>query len=662
MRRLRRMSIAEMIRRGRDEMVKRRWRSRQVRDARRDPLAVPRPVSSRAPSLRPLEPSIFPAEARRRLIAAADELIAGRWPIFDRSRGDMAEAPDWFFDPVTQRRAPQRLYAFDIDHRRVEQTGNAKYVWETSRHHHLTVLAAAYFLTGEPGYALCAARHLCSWWEANPFLSGVHWTSGIELGVRLIAWIWVRRLLDRWSGAQELFERNPLFLQQLHHHQEFLARLRSRGSSANNHLLAEMAGQFSACCAFPFFAETPQWRSQAAAVLRQELERQTFPCGLNRELATEYHGFVLELSIAAALEGEAAGHGLGIAAWQTIRRMLDALAATLDVRSRPPRQGDGDSGLGLLLDAPGFDRWSSLLATGGAFFGACAWWPELARADLRSVFWAHLARPPEQLPGGRPMSRPSVFPDAGMVILRDRAGEPDEIWCRCDHGPHGYLSIAAHAHADALSLEVRHGGIDVLADPGTYLYHGAAEWRRYFRSTIGHNALELCGTDQSVSGGDFLWMRHAHAALLRVAGADDGPRAEWHAVHDGYWRLRRPARHERVVRLERDARRLVVTDSVGPRGVWPCRLAFHLGLGIECRLDETTARLAWRDGSTRCTASLALPRQLAWMSIKGQTCPPLGWYSRYFGDKVATTTLLGAGRIAAGTCFVTELRFHGSTG
>ena len=31
-----------------------------------------------------------------------------------------------------------------------------------------------------------------------------------------------------------------------------------------------------------------------------------------------------------------------------------------------------------------------------------------------------------------------------------------------DVGPHGYLSIAAHAHADALSVEVRHDGVDIL--------------------------------------------------------------------------------------------------------------------------------------------------------------------------------------------------------
>ena len=325
-----------------------------------------------------------PEEARVRLKEAAEGLLGGRWPVFGRERDDMAPAPDWFLDPSTGRRAPDRTYCFDIDHRDPAAVGNVKYVWEPSRHQHLTVLAAAYHLDGDERYAEAVATQLRSWWAANPFLSGIHWTSGIELGVRLLSWVWIRRLLDGWPGAGPLFEGNRVFLQQLHHHQEWLARLPSHGSSANNHLLAEMAGQFAAGCAFPWFPESTAWRETAAATLRRELARQTFACGLNRELATEYHGFVLELGFAAALEGELAGHRLGGQVWDTLRRMTDALAAVVDVRLRPPRQGDGDDGHGLLLDGPGYDRWASLLATGAALFGPAPWWPAVPGGDART--------------------------------------------------------------------------------------------------------------------------------------------------------------------------------------------------------------------------------------------------------------------------------------
>jgi hypothetical protein len=652
-RRLARMSPAEVAGRARDAAVKRAWRSRQLPDAA-DRLEVPASCPPPAALGRAAE---VPEEARVRLKEAAEELLAGRWRVFAVLRQDMAPAPDWFADARTGRRAPDRAYCFDVDQRDPEVVGNVKYVWEPSRHQHLTVLAAAYQLSGDERCAAAAAAQLRSWWSANPFLSGVHWTSGIELGVRLLSWVWTRRLLQGWDGAAALFEHNPDFLRQLHHHQEWLARLPSRGSSANNHVLAEAAGQFAAACAFPAFRESAGWRRQAAATLRRELPRQTFADGLNRELATEYHGFVLELGLAAALEGQAAGHPLGAEVWETLRRMTDALAAVVDARLRPPRQNDADDGHGLLLDAPGYDRWASLLHTGAVLWGAQPWWPPAPAEDVRTPLWTSLAERLPALAGRRPERRPSLFAGAGMAILRDLdAGAGDELWCRVDHGPHGFLSIAAHAHADALAVEARCGGVDLLADPGTYCYGAEPEWRAYFRSTVAHNTVEVGGVDQSVAAGTHLWTRHARAELEHVSGLEGGPVAEWRAAHDGYRRLRPPAVHRRGVRLDRLARRLVISDRLDGGGEHDVRLAFHLGPEVACELRGTVAELRWEADGTGHGATLVLPDELAWQRVEGRTDPPGGWYSPAFDERVPAVTLLGTGRVGHGRPLVTVLQ------
>ena len=173
--------------------------------------------------------------------------------------------------------------------------------------------------------------------------------------------------------------------------------------------------------------------------------------------------------------------------------MADSAAALVDEHLRPPRQGDSDEGRGLLLDAPTPNRWPSLLALADALVGRLDWWPR-PPADAGSVIVGALAGAKRDIEG-RPGQRPSRFADAGVTLLRTDGD--NEIWCRCDGGPHGYLSIAAHAHADALSVEVRYGGVDILADPGTYCYHGEPAWRSYFRSTIAHNTVELGGRSQS---------------------------------------------------------------------------------------------------------------------------------------------------------------------
>lgn len=109
---------------------------------------------------------------------------------------------------------------------------------------------------------------------------------------------------------------------------------------------------------------------------------------------------------------------------------------------------------------------------------------------------------------------------------------------------------------------------------------------------------------------------------------------------------------------------LRIVDEVrgqhGPRRA--VRLAFHLGPAIAADLADNRAVLTWtRDGEDR-SAVLDLPGQLSWRSHRGETDPPLGWYSPGFGRKEPATTLVGTG-FADGSAplgeFTTVLRFRG---
>ena len=241
-RRLQCMSPQEVLWRSSDALRQRAWRLRQVPTS--DGAAVPGPLGAgwipgeaeagQGPPIRgtpssrssgsPSQPTTCDGWS-----GPLTRSSAGRWDVLGVARQDMM-APDWFLDPLSGRRAPQAEYCFSINHRNQAVTGNVKQVWELSRHHHLTVLAAAYALTGERRYAERAGSHLRSWWQENPFLSGIHWTSGIELGIRLISWTWTRGLLDGWDEVQGLFDENELAHKQIWWHQTYLSGFRSRGS------------------------------------------------------------------------------------------------------------------------------------------------------------------------------------------------------------------------------------------------------------------------------------------------------------------------------------------------------------------------------------------------------------------------------------------------
>ena len=194
-------------------------------------------------------------------IAAGDQILAGR----SRSWASCARTwrtPDWFFDPVTGRRAPQADYCFRIDHRSEDVTGNVKQVWELSRMHHLTVLAAAFAFSGDERYAERSGTPSPLVVGPEPVLVGG------PLDVRDRGRAAAHRLgvdpeaARRLGRAPALFEHNEEALAQIWWHQRYLAGFRSRGSSANNHVIAEAAGQLVAALAFDWFAESPRWAAR----------------------------------------------------------------------------------------------------------------------------------------------------------------------------------------------------------------------------------------------------------------------------------------------------------------------------------------------------------------------------------------------------------------
>jgi hypothetical protein len=645
------MSPGEIAWRFREQAIRQAWARRQVR---RDNLASLSPLPKaerRFTAVLPQDVAArVPEQAKAAVVADASRLLKGEWEMLGVVRTDM-EQPDWFYDPVTGRRSAPDAYAFSLDQRDESAVGNVKQVWEVNRLQHLTVLAVAWYLTGEDAYAQRVADQLNSWWRENPFLSGINWTSGIEVGVRLINFAWIRRLLDGWPGVTDLFERGDLAVRQIRWHQEYLAAFESKGSSANNHVIAEAAGQLAAACAFPWFPQSRRWRADSARLLERELAHNTFPSGINRELASDYHGFVAELGCFAAIEAAAAGVPLSDPTWRLLCAMTDCMAALVDERLRPPRQADSDEGRVVLLDAPEHNRWPTLLSLGDALFGRLDWWPAVP-PDAGAVFSAALVRAGgnRRVVGGRPSVRPSRFPDAGLSILRTASAISPELWVRCDGGPHGFLAIAAHAHADALSVEIRYGGVEILADPGTYCYHGEPEWRSYFKSTIAHNTVEIGGQSQSADGGPFLWTRHARTCELDVRDHA----LNWVAEHDGYQAISPQATHQRSVRLDPGARAVDITDVIDGSG-HEVKMAYHFGPLVQVSLRGRTADLSWPGADGR----LVLPAGLDWRAYQGSTDPIMGWYSVGLGHKTPAVTLVGRGRCQRDTPLTTRLEFAG---
>lgn len=180
---------------------------------------------------------------------AADDILAGRWNIFAMRRQSMGFPPQWNRDPKTGTLVPLSL-GKAIDYRSERVVGDIKYLWEPNRHLELVTLAQAWQATGHVHYAQGARTLLTSWLDQCPYPMGVHWTSALELAVRLLNWSAAWHLLggpdsSLFEGQEgQAFKRK--WLDSVYQHCHFIAGYFSKHSSANNHLLGEYMGLFVA--------------------------------------------------------------------------------------------------------------------------------------------------------------------------------------------------------------------------------------------------------------------------------------------------------------------------------------------------------------------------------------------------------------------------------
>src|SRR5262245_3919528 len=223
-------------------------------------------------------------EIRNRVITLARQWLNHRASFFALHKAPLGDSIDWHRDYFSGVISPLR-YSASINHRDMAVVGNLKYVWELNRLQHLVLLALASIWTGHEAYQEEIARQLRSWHAQNPFMRGVNWKSPLEAGIRLVSWASLAFLTRRIQPLEELFQH--CLNESIYQHQYFIRKFYSKHSSANNHLVGEMAGLYIGSVFWPWYRESSAWRSFARQMLIEEITRQVEPDGVGKERATE---------------------------------------------------------------------------------------------------------------------------------------------------------------------------------------------------------------------------------------------------------------------------------------------------------------------------------------------------------------------------------------
>jgi hypothetical protein len=569
----------------------------------------------------------------------AERILEHRIAVFGVER-ELGPAIRWNADPATGEEIPNVFWT-EI---RTSQRGDGldvRRIWELNRHQHLVTLGRAHFLTGDERYAAEAIAEIEDWIEQNPPGWSVNWASALEVSLRLLSWGWTLRYVVRSKAAEG---RLPRIWASVAVQARYLLENLSLHSSANNHLIGEAAGLVFLPVAFPFLRLSRDAGETGWRILEREAGRQFAPDGVGREQAFHYAEFsaaLLAHAVACRLlvrEGETwEGNRLRIPGPVTdaLVRATEFLDAAADGGDHAPEVGDADGGRAFRLSS----RPAPPLALLREVLTVLTGRGEFKRGDRpgEEATWLlgeEGVRRHRLVPRAEPPRTSLDFDGGGYALFRtDEGGKRD--WGLFDAGPLGYLSIAAHGHADALSLLVSRNGRPVLIDPGTYGYHESAALRDYFRSTTAHNTLLLDRLDQSEMRGPFLWRDRAEVTREPMRAAPLLARAigTVRGYGDG---VRRPV-HRRTVHHAPGWPWLVLDEVEGAEsGLLEAH--FHFAPGFEVEATGASS-LVVSDGTTRVSLAACGSDRLQLETWRGNESPLLGWCSPAAGVRVPIVTV-----------------------
>jgi hypothetical protein len=381
-------------------------------------------------------------------------------------------------------------YFKDFTYKNFKMNVDIKVPLELSRFQHLTTLGKAYWLTENEKYSKEFISQINEWTANNPVGIGVNWFCPMDAALRAVNWIWGYYFFKDSECLMEEFLAK--FYKNLYlHGRHIMGNIEYGAKGKTNHYIADLVGLLYVGLFFQDSQEAKKWYDFAREELLEELRDQVYEDGMNHEASTAYHRFVVELFCSAAVLCRAIGDNWPREAWEKIHKMFRFAKGIIKPDGTIPQLGDNDSGrihklqyleneLGLTylfpLAATLFDD-SSFKMKGIEFSEEALW---LLGPEAFEKY--------KNMEEGTSLERlPSIsFLDGGIYVLRDNIN-----YCMVSAGPNGQKGNGGHSHNDKLSFELNIDGMDIIVDPGTFIYTGDYKKRNLFRSTKYHNTVVL---------------------------------------------------------------------------------------------------------------------------------------------------------------------------
>ena len=411
---------------------------------------------------------------------------------------------------------PTDQCSYDILISQREDIGDIRTNWELNRHYQFAGMAKSFYVTGDFSILEELQELFYDWNNKNYFLCGVEWTSAMEIAIRVNSWIYTYCFLNKAFEKYNL--ENNKILKDISRGiivmADYIEKHRAKYSSANNNLIVEM---YAVGMSGIFFDYKP-WEKLAFNILTEELPRQNYADGVNKEMSLHYQSFVMEAYGLLMLEMKH-NHIKIPQIWEEyLLHMSEFMCDCCGEYGETVVFGDNDEGKILDLSGEHFDHYRYVLDLMGSVLPKRYSKMENIHENLywilsddfqNSVLKKNCYYSPEV----------KCYREGGYTLWRSKN---NKVLIGIDHADLGFGSLAAHGHADALSFQMFIEGMPVFVDPGTYNYHVPKKMRDDLRATVNHNTVCVDGANQAEILGPFLWGKRYECKEAEVQEQEEG--------------------------------------------------------------------------------------------------------------------------------------------
>ena len=553
------------------------------------------------------------------------DALHGRILCFGRWTAALGRPIDWQLNPVNGKRWNANIHwsqAVNEGH----DVGDVKLTWEPARFPQAYIMARAATFAPELRSSLAqqCENQINDFIDRNPFGRGIHWNSGQELAIRLIAWTFALNVFLRFDESWQ--PTGEKVLNTAYEYGTHIERnLHYAKTVANNHLISEALGLLVAGHLLRPLTEAERWRTTATTILDREAARQFHSDGGYIMQSHNYHRSVLQMYLWASVFSRGQSEK-ELPSWHTaMMRSLDFLLAQQNPEDgRLPNYGANDGSLPSVLTTCDFSDFRpvlqalSVMTRGERIYETGPWDEETAWLMGTDALSAPL----------RQASHRSIsFPDTGLHVMRGKNPGNFSV-LRC-----GSVQVR-FSQIDMLHLDVWWRGLNVLIDGGSYLYNGPEVWHQHFARTGSHNTIQADHRDQMLHYRRFKNLYWTKARLLKFEDAPGYVLCT--GEHYGFRSHISNCVHRRSVLFLKD-HLWVVYDQVLGDGRHHLRLHWLCGdfpfqhLKSNGRLTLNTPH-----GPFSMLVVDGNGDPMSGELIRGREDPPAGWQSRYYSEKLPT--------------------------